>query len=391
MNQVYIVSMARTGIGSFGGSLASLSAVQLGAAVIREAVRRAGINADQVNELIMGNVLQANNGQAPARQAALAAGLPPSVACTTINKVCASGMKAIMLGAQSIRLGDNSVVVVGGMESMSNAPYYVTQNRWGARYGNNELLDAIVRDGLQDPYKGYMMGNAGEVCAAKYQFSRQDQDAYATQSYQRAAEAYANNYFADELMTVEIPSKKGTIAFSADEEYKNIIWDKVPTIKPAFQKDGTITAVNASKINDGAAALVLMSEQKMNELGLQPIARIAAYADAEQEPEWFTTTPAKALPIALHRAGWTSDSVDKWEINEAFSVVALANMRELGLDPAKVNVLGGAVALGHPIGTSGARLICTLISALRHKGGSRGAAGICNGGGGASAMAIELA
>jgi len=390
MNEVYIVSMARTAIGSFNGTLAPLSAVQMGAAAIKEAVKRAGIDPNTVNEVFMGNVLQANNGQAPARQAALAAGLPVSVACTTINKVCASGMKAIMLATQSIMLGDNDIVVAGGMESMSNAPYYLTNNRWGARYGNGELIDAIVRDGLQDPYKGYMMGNAGEVCAEKYQFSRQDQDAYATQSYKRAAEAYQNNYFADELMSIEVPNKKGTINFAADEEYKNIIWDKVPTLKPAFKKDGTITAVNASKINDGAAALVLMSKQKADELGIKPIARIAGYADAAQEPEWFTTTPAKAIPRAVSKAGWTLADVDKFEINEAFSVVALANIKEMNLDHEKVNVLGGAVALGHPVGVSGARIICTLISALKHKGGTRGAAGICNGGGGASAMAIEL-
>lgn len=390
MNEVYIVSMARTAIGSFNGTLAPLSAVQMGAAAIKEAVQRAGIDPNTVNEVFMGNVLQANNGQAPARQAALAAGLPVSVACTTINKVCASGMKAIMLATQSIMLGDNDIVVAGGMESMSNAPYYLTNNRWGARYGNGELIDAIVRDGLQDPYKGYMMGNAGEICAEKYQFSRQDQDAYATQSYKRAAEAYQNNYFADELMSIEVPSKKGAINFAADEEYKNIIWDKVPTLKPAFKKDGTITAVNASKINDGAAALVLMSKQKAEELGIKPIARIAGYADAAQEPEWFTTTPAKAIPRAVSKAGWTLADVDKFEINEAFSVVALANIKEMNLDHEKVNVLGGAVALGHPVGVSGARIICTLISALKHKGGTRGAAGICNGGGGASAMAIEL-
>lgn len=390
MNEVYIVSMARTAIGSFNGTLAPLSAVQMGAAAIKEAVKRAGIDPNTVNEVFMGNVLQANNGQAPARQAALAAGLPVSVACTTINKVCASGMKAIMLATQSIMLGDNDIVVAGGMESMSNAPYYLTNNRWGARYGNGEVIDAIVRDGLQDPYKGYMMGNAGEVCAEKYQFSRQDQDAYATQSYKRAAEAYQNNYFADELMSIEVPSKKGAINFAADEEYKNIIWDKVPTLKPAFKKDGTITAVNASKINDGAAALVLMSKQKADELGIKPIARIAGYADAAQEPEWFTTTPAKAIPRAVSKAGWTLADVDKFEINEAFSVVALANIKEMNLDHEKVNVLGGAVALGHPVGVSGARIICTLISALKHKGGTRGAAGICNGGGGASAMAIEL-
>ena len=390
MNEVYIVAMARTPIGSFNGVLANLKAVELGTMVIREVVRRAGIDPNSVQEVFMGNVLQANNGQAPARQAALAAGLSPSVAVTTINKVCASGMKAVMLGAQSIMLGDNDVVVAGGMESMSNAPYYLTQNRWGARYGNGEVIDSIVRDGLQDPYKGYMMGNAGEVCAEKYQFSRQAQDEYAMQSYRRAAAAYESNLFADELMPVTISTKKGEVLINTDEEYKNIIWDKVPTLKPAFKKDGTITAVNASKINDGAAALVLMSRQKAEELGVQPIAKIRAYADAAQEPEWFTTTPAKAIPRALNKAGLSLVDVDAFEINEAFSVVALANIQEMNLAPEKVNILGGAVSLGHPIGASGARIICTLISALRHKGGKIGAAGICNGGGGASALVLEL-
>lgn len=390
MNEVYIVAMARTPIGSFNGVLANLKAVELGTMVIREVVRRAGIDPNSVQEVFMGNVLQANNGQAPARQAALAAGLSPSVAVTTINKVCASGMKAVMLGAQSIMLGDNDVVVAGGMESMSNAPYYLTQNRWGARYGNGEVIDSIVRDGLQDPYKGYMMGNAGEVCAEKYQFSRQAQDEYAMQSYRRAAAAYESNLFADELMPVTISTKKGEVVINTDEEYKNIIWDKVPTLKPAFKKDGTITAVNASKINDGAAALVLMSRQKAEELGVQPIAKIRAYADAAQEPEWFTTTPAKAIPRALNKAGLSLADVDAFEINEAFSVVALANIEEMNLAPEKVNILGGAVSLGHPIGASGARIICTLVSALRHKSGKIGAAGICNGGGGASALVLEL-
>ena len=390
MKEVYIVSVARTPIGAFGGGLLPLTAPQLGAVAMKAAIERAGIKSSDIQEVLMGNVISAGIGQAPVTQAMLAAGVPDTTPSTTINKVCASGMKAIMIGAQSIQLGINDVVLAGGMESMSNAPYYLTNNRWGARYGNGELIDAIVRDGLQDPYKGYMMGNAGEVCAEKYQFSRQDQDAYATQSYKRAAEAYQNNYFADELMSIEVPSKKGAINFAADEEYKNIIWDKVPTLKPAFKKDGTITAVNASKINDGAAALVLMSKQKADELGIKPIARIAGYADAAQEPEWFTTTPAKAIPRAVSKAGWTLADVDKFEINEAFSVVALANIKEMNLDHEKVNVLGGAVALGHPVGVSGARIICTLISALKHKGGTRGAAGICNGGGGASAMAIEL-
>jgi acetyl-CoA C-acetyltransferase len=390
MKEVFIVSLARTPIGSFNGALSAVSAVELGKTVIAEAVRRANIAGTEISEVLMGNVLQANNGQAPTRQAVLAAGLPNHISCTTINKVCASGMKATMLAAQSIMLGDNAVVVAGGMESMSNAPFYITKARWGMRYGNGELIDAIVRDGLQDPYKGYMMGNAGEVCAEHYQFTREEQDAYAIQSYQRAAAAYAANAFAHELVPVEIANAKGKTVVAEDEEYKNIIWDKIPTLRPAFKKDGTITAVNASKINDGAAALVLMSGEAVAKYGLKPIARILSFADAAQEPEWFTTTPAKAIPKALHKAGLTIADIDAFEINEAFSVVALANMREMGLDHAKVNTLGGAVALGHPVGASGARIICTLISALKHNGGKRGAAGICNGGGGASAIVIEL-
>jgi acetyl-CoA C-acetyltransferase len=390
MKEVFIVSLARTPIGSFNGALSAVSAVELGKTVIAEAVRRANIAGTDISEVLMGNVLQANNGQAPTRQAVLAAGLPSHISCTTINKVCASGMKATMLAAQSIMLGDNAVVVAGGMESMSNAPFYITKARWGMRYGNGELIDAIVRDGLQDPYKGYMMGNAGEVCAEHYHFTREEQDAYAIQSYQRAAAAYAANAFAHELVPVEIANAKGKTVVAEDEEYKNIIWDKIPTLRPAFKKDGTITAVNASKINDGAAALVLMSGEAVAKYGVKPIARILSFADAAQEPEWFTTTPAKAIPKALHKAGLTIADIDAFEINEAFSVVALANMREMGLDHAKVNTLGGAVALGHPVGASGARIICTLISALKHNGGKRGAAGICNGGGGASAIVIEL-
>lgn len=390
MNEVFIVSLARTPIGSFNGALSTVSAVELGKTVIAEAVRRAGIAAAEVSEVYMGNVLQANNGQAPTRQAVLAAGLSEKTACTTINKVCASGMKAIMLGAQSIMLGDNAVVVAGGMESMSNAPFYVPKARWGMRYGNAELLDAIVRDGLQDPYKGYMMGNAGEVCAEHYGFTREEQDAYAIESYKRAAAAYVAGAFADELVAVEIANPKGKTIVAEDEEYRNIIWEKVATLRPAFKKDGTITAVNASKINDGAAAVVLMSRAAVEQYGVTPIARIVSFADAAQEPEWFTTTPAKAIPKALHKAGLTLADIDVFEINEAFSVVALANIREMGLDHAKVNILGGAVAIGHPVGASGARLICTLISALKHSGGKYGAAGICNGGGGASAMVVEL-
>lgn len=391
MNEVYIVSMARTPIGAFNGSLATVPVVDLGKIVIKAAIERAGLAGNQVNEIFMGNVLTANAGQAPARQAALAAGVPESVPCTTINKVCASGMKAIMLGVQSIRLGDNEVVVAGGMENMSNAPYYLPKGRNGMRYGNGEILDAIVRDGLQDPYKGYMMGVCGEICAEGYEFTREDQDAYAVESYRRAAAAYENGAFADELVAVEVPKRRGkVVVFDEDEVYKQLILEKVPKIRPAFKKNGTVTAVNASKINDGSAAVVLMSGQKVKELAIKPLAKVLSYADAAQEPEWFTTTPAKALPKALRKAGISKEQVDIYEINEAFSVVALANIKEMELDHDKVNVLGGAVSLGHPIGTSGARIICTLLSALKHKDGKIGAAGICNGGGGASAMVVEL-
>ncbi len=391
MNEVYIVSMVRTPIGSFGGSLTSLSAVELGTMVLREAVTRAGIEPTLIDEVFMGNVLTANNGQAPTRQAVLAAGFPVTIPCTTINKVCASGMKAIMLAAQSIRVGDNDVVVAGGMESMSNAPFYLTKSRWGMKYGNGEVIDAIVRDGLQDPYKGYMMGNCGEICAREYKFSREDQDAYAIESYKRAIEAHEKGYFADEIMPVSYTAGKGkTITVSDDDEYKNIVWDKVATLRPAFDKDGTITAVNASKINDGAAAVVLMSKHKMESLGLKPIAKILSSADAGQSPEWFTTTPSLAIPKAIAKAGLSLADIDLFEINEAFSVVALANMKEMNIAHSKLNVLGGAVSLGHPIGASGARITCTLISALRHKGGKLGSAGICNGGGGASALVLEL-
>ncbi len=391
MNEVYIVSMVRTPIGSFGGSLTSLSAVELGTMVLSEAVKRAGIEPTLIDEVFMGNVLTANTGQAPTRQAVLAAGFPVSIPCTTINKVCASGMKAIMLAAQSIRVGDNDVVVAGGMESMSNAPFYLTKSRWGMKYGNGEVLDAIMRDGLQDPYKGYMMGNCGEICAKEYNFSREEQDAYAIESYKRAIEAHEKGHFADEIMPVTYSAGKGkTITVSDDDEYKNIIWEKVSSLRPAFDKDGTITAVNASKINDGAAALVLMSKQKMESLGLKPIAKLLSSADAGQSPDWFTTTPSIAIPKAIAKAGLTIADIDLFEINEAFAVVALANMKLLNIEHSKLNVLGGAVSLGHPIGASGARITCTLISALKHKGGKIGSAGICNGGGGASALVLEL-
>jgi acetyl-CoA C-acetyltransferase len=389
MKEVFIVSMARTPIGSLGGSLSSVHVIELGRTAVAEALKRANIDGNAVDEVILGNVLQANVGQAPAQQVSIAAGINTNTPCTTINKVCASGMKAIMLGAQSIMLGENHVVVVGGMESMSNAPHYLPSGRTGIRYGNGEILDAIVRDGLQDPYKKYMMGNAGEVCAKHYSFSREDQDNYAVSSYKRAQEAYANGYFKDEIVPVVIASRKGEVSIVEDEEYKKFDEAKVGALKPAFEKEGTITAINASKINDGASAMVLMSGEKVKELGVQPLAKIVSFADASQDPEWFTTTPAKAIPRALHKANLNVEDVDFFEINEAFSVVALANMKEMNIAHDKINVFGGAVALGHPIGSSGCRIVATLISILKHKGGKLGAAGICNGGGGASAIVVE--
>lgn len=390
MNEVYIVSVARTPIGSMSGVLSQVSAVQLGAQTIKKAIERAGISGNDVEEVIMGNVIQANTGQAPARQAALAAGVHVNATCTTVNKVCASGMKAIILGAQSIMLGDKHVVVAGGMESMTNAPYMMAGGRGGYRYGNAELLDAIVRDALQDPYTKEMMGNSGDRCAKKFNFTREDQDAFALESYRRATEAYKNGYFSDELFDVEIAGRGESTFVKEDEEYKKLRADKVATLKPAFGKDGTVTAVNASKINDGAAAVVLMSGQKVKELGLKPIAKLTGYGDAEQAPDDFTTSPALAMPKALAKAGKDIKDVDYFEINEAFSNVTMANTKLLGLDPAKVNAFGGAVSLGHPVGASGARIIVTLLSVLKHKGGKTGCAGICNGGGGASAVVVEL-
>ena len=389
MQEVFIVSMARTPIGSLSGVLGGVNVIELGKTVVKAAMERAGVNGDQVDEVYLGNVLQANVGQAPAQQVSIAAGINTKTPCTTINKVCASGMKAIMLGAQSIMLGDNHVVVVGGMESMSNSPHYLPSGRAGIRYGNGEILDAIMRDGLQDPYKKYMMGNAGEVCAKHYSFSREEQDNYAIASYKRAQEAYANGYFKDEIVPVVIATRKGDVSITEDEEYKKFDEAKVSALKPAFEKEGTITAINASKINDGASAMVLMSGEKVKELGVKPLAKIVSFADASQDPEWFTTTPSKAIPKALKKANINIEDVDFFEINEAFSVVALANMKEMNIAHEKINVFGGAVALGHPIGSSGCRIVATLISVLNHKGGKIGAAGICNGGGGASAIVVE--
>ena len=392
MKEVYIVSIARTPNGSFGGGLSSLKAIDLGALVIKEAVARAGIKPTDVQEVFMGNVLQANTGQAPARQAAIKAGLPYNVPCTTVNKVCASGMKAIMFGAQAIALGDQDVVVCGGMESMSNAPFMVENARFGIKYGNQTFIDAIVRDGLQDPYNGDMMGVCGDICATKYKFSREDQDAYAIESYKRAAAATENGWFKDEIVPVAIPQRKGDpIIVDKDEDFSKVSYDKIASLRPAFAKDGTVTAANASNLNDGAAALVLMSGDKMKALGLKPIAKILGYADAAQEPVEFTTTPSLAIPKALAKAELSIGEIDLFEINEAFAVVALANMKLLNIQHEQTNVFGGGVSIGHPIGVSGARIVCTLISALKQKGKTKGAAGICNGGGGASAVVIELA
>jgi acetyl-CoA C-acetyltransferase len=389
MNEVYIVSAVRTAIGSFGGSLSSLSATQLGAAAIKSAVERAGIAPGQVQEVYMGNVMSANLGQAPATQAAKFAGLP-DVPATTINKVCASGTKAIMLAAQSIALGQNHIVVAGGMESMSNVPYYLDKARNGYRLGHGQLTDGLVKDGLWDVYNDYHMGSAAELCAAECHITREEQDAYAIQSYHRAQDAQKAGKFSSEIAPVELKDKKGNATVvDTDEEPNAVNFDKIPGLKPVFKKDGTVTAANASTLNDGAAALVLMSKEKAEELAIQPLARIIAYADAQQAPEWFTTAPSKAIPLALHRAGLTVDDISYFEINEAFSVVSLANNQILNLDGDKVNINGGAVAMGHPLGASGARIVVTLLNVLQQNKGKFGVAGICNGGGGASAIVIE--
>ena len=387
--EVVIISAARTPIGSFGGSLSEVPATKLGAAAIQGALAKAGIKAEDVQEVIMGSVLQANLGQAPARQAAKFAGLPNEVTCTTVNKVCASGMKAIMMAAQDILLGDADVVVAGGMESMSQTPYYVEKARYGYRFGNGVLIDGIGKDGLTDVYHQTAMGVSAELCAKEHGISREEQDAFAIESYTRSAAAWSAGRFKDEVVPVTVVTRKGDVQVSEDEEYKNVNFDKVPGLKPVFQKDGTVTAANASTINDGAAALVLMSADKAKALGLKPIARILSYADAEQAPEWFTTTPAKALPRAAEKAGLKMSDIQFVELNEAFSVVGIANTRLMGLDPAKVNVNGGAVSLGHPLGCSGARIIVTLITVLKQNNARYGGAGICNGGAGPSAMVIE--
>lgn len=389
MREVVIVAATRTPIGSFGGGLASLSATQLGSIVIKAAVERSGLKPEHIQEVFMGNVMSANIGQAPATQAAIFAGLP-YLPATTVNKVCASGMKAIMLGAQSIALGQNEIVVAGGMESMSNVPYYLDKARNGYRLGNGQLIDGLVKDGLWDVYKDYHMGSAAELCATECNISREDQDTYAIESYNRSQKAQNEGKFKDEITPVELKDKKGDITlFSDDEEPKAVKFDKIPTLKPVFDKQGTVTAANASTLNDGAAAVVLMSSERAEAMGIKPLARIMAYADAQQAPEWFTTAPAKAIPLALQRAGLSAKNIDYFEINEAFSVVAIANNQTLKLDPAKVNVNGGAVSMGHPLGASGARIVVTLLSVLQQNSGKYGAAGICNGGGGASAIIIE--
>ena len=390
MKEVYIVSIARTPIGSFGGALASVTAPQLGATVIKAAVERAGIKGSDVQEIFMGNVIAANIGQAPVTQAMLAAGLPDTTASTTINKVCASGMKAIMISAQSIMLGTNDIVVAGGMESMSNVPYYLTKERWGAKLGHSEVVDGVIKDGLWDPYGNKHMGSCGETCAREYKFSREDQDNYAIESYKRAAEAWKTGAFKHEIVPVVIPQRKGDpIVVSEDEDYTKVKFEKVPTLAPAFERDGTITAANASNLNDGASAVVLMSKERAEAMGIKPLAKILAFADAQQAPEWFTTTPAKAMPKAIAAAGLQISDIDYFEINEAFSVVALANMKELNISHQKTNIYGGGVSIGHPIGSSGARITITLLSALMNNNARYGCAGICNGGGGASAIVIE--
>jgi acetyl-CoA C-acetyltransferase len=387
--EVYIVSAVRTPMGSFGGTLAAISAPKLGAVAIKGALEKIKLDPKLVNEVYMGSVLQANLGQAPARQAAKFAGLPDSVNCTTVNKVCASGMKAISLATQAILLGDADVVVAGGMENMSSVPYYLENNRWGAKYGNGSVIDGLAKDGLTDVYGNVPMGNCAEVCAKEYNFTREQQDAFAIESYKRSAAAWSAGKFNEEIVPVEVVTKKGTVMFAEDEEYKAVNFEKIPGLKPVFQKDGTVTAANASTMNDGAAALVLMSKEKADALGLKPLAKIKGYSDAEQAPEWFTTAPALAVPKAVEKAGLKMSDISYYELNEAFSVVGLANMKLMNLDASKVNVNGGAVSLGHPLGCSGARVIVTLINVLKQNNAKYGAAGICNGGGGATALVIE--
>jgi acetyl-CoA C-acetyltransferase len=390
MKEVYIVAALRTPIGSFGGSLASVSAVQLGSIAVKGVIRKIGLESKLIQELIFGNVVSAGLGQAPATQVAAGAGLGYDIPCTLVNKVCASGMKAMMLGAQSIMLGQNDIVVAGGMESMSNIPYYLMKARYGYKYGNGELVDGLSFDGLTDVYNHCAMGVCADHTAKEMKISRQEQDDYAIRSYQRTASAWSAGKFNDEIIPVEITGRKGDVTmFREDEEYKNVNFEKIPGLKPAFSKDGTVTAANASTINDGAAAVILMSKEKAAALRVKPLARILGFADAAQDPMWFTTTPSLAIPKALKAAGVDAKDIAYYEINEAFSAVAIANCKKLGLDPGKVNVNGGAVAMGHPLGASGARITITLANVLKQNNASVGVAAICNGGGGASAMVIE--
>lgn len=388
MEQVFILSAARTPIGCFCGALASVSAPRLGAIALKEALKRATVDPGKVDEVYLGNVITAGEGQAPANQASIYAGLSTHTPCTTVNKVCASGMKAIMLGAQSIQLGDNSLVAAGGMESMSNVPYYLPKARQGYRLGHGKVIDGILTDGLWDPYNDFHMGNAAEICAAQYKLSREDQDAFAAESYRRVAQAYEKGFYQREIVPVPLEGKSTTVV-REDEEYRRVDFEKMKTLRPAFQQGGTITAANASKINDGAAALILASAAQVRALGVTPLAEIISFADASQDPEWFTTTPSLAMGRALAKADLRITEMDYAEINEAFSCVTMANSRDLGLAPERVNAWGGAVALGHPVGCSGARIIVTLCHILKANQARYGIAGICNGGGGASAMVIR--
>lgn len=390
MKEVFIVSAVRTPIGSFGGALAGVPATQLGATAVKGAIEKSGIKPTDIDEVFLGNVISSNLGQAPARQAALFAGIPNTVPCTTINKVCSSGMKSVMFAAQTIMLGDNDVVVAGGMENMSSIPHYVPGMRAGTKLGDGKLIDGMIKDGLWDVYNNYHMGNAAELCASEMKISREEQDRYAVQSYKRTAAAVEGGKFKEEIVPVEIKTRRGDVIVDTDEEYKNVMFEKIPGLRPVFQKEGTVTAANASTINDGAAALILMSKEKAEELGVKPIAKLIGYGDAAHEPEWFTTAPAKAIPKAIAKAGLNSEDIDYYEINEAFSVVALAALKELNIDESKVNINGGGVSLGHPLGASGARIIVTLINVLKQNKGKYGVAGLCNGGGGASSVVLEM-
>lgn len=390
MEKVYIISAVRTPLGSFGGALSGFTAVELGSKAIRGAVEKAGIKPEMVEELYFGNVVQANSGQAPARQAALGAGLPNTVPCTTVNKVCASGMKSIVFGAQSIQLGQNHIVIAGGMESMSNCPYYIPKARWGYKYGNAELIDGLEKDGLLDAYAKQAMGVFADNTAKLYEISREEQDDFAIGSYKKSAAAAESGAFDEEIIPVEIPQRnKEPLVMKVDEEFKKVFFDKIPGLRPAFTKDGTVTAANSSTMNDGATALVLASEAAVKKYGLKPIAEILSYADAAHEPEWFTTAPTKAATLAMERAGLNVQDADLYEVNEAFAVVTLVFNKMLGIDAAKVNVHGGAVSLGHPLGASGARIVTTLIHALHRHDKSIGLATLCNGGGGAGAIVVK--